>query len=500
MYLLYLLYFGFCIGDIIIALNIAHFQITIKENLSYYSLFLFINYLLFIPKDAILHRIASYNMNNMLEQQYTKYSSLDQVSKEMNTIQEFNTKNYAYNIVTYNNISWGAQVIMNIVSTLLSLSYILYKYDYFYLVFIFIITNIVWYIIVTLPILNMNDNYNKSKRPIITKNETLLNLYYMRLHNNENYVMKIMTLIKENKYINNILKITWDVANASQQLPTFFIMLCLPFIITDVELYPVLLLVCRNIHAMLSSTSSFINHMRIQYREFKNIEEFWENKKFNPIIVQEKIPDRLVLTVNIKELKGLNGIKLNINSGDKIRICGLSGSGKTTLVRALLGYIPGIVSNDSIYYNALAYMDSIVYMKQTIREELPLNKLTLRELFYDEISKSHDLLLEEIFTLTKLDKWYDSVMDKNLDKDIDNKISGGEKTRLCLALTMYKVIKNKPQWLILDEPEQGIDMELVPELLHNIISYNPNMTVFIITHLCECSIKKLNLNKVWEIK
>ena len=73
-------------------------------------------------------------------------------------------------------------------------------------------------------------------------------------------------------------------------------------------------------------------------------------------------------------------------------------------------------------------------------------------------------------------------------------LSGGEKMRLSILYTLWDLNKRNKQVLILDEPEQGLDMELVPDIILDIINYNPEMTVFIITHLCDCTVSKLKIN------
>ena len=265
----------------------------------------------------------------------------------------------------------------------------------------------------------------------------------------------------------------------------------IPFIIKSKELYPIMLLVCRNIIGTVSAISSFLNHSRIMTRDYKHINEFWNTKKFNVFIEQIDIPNELSFNVNIKDL--INECHLDIKQGEHIVISGLSGSGKTTLIRAILGYIKGVYYDNS--ENSLAYADQIVYMKQSIREDIPVSKTTIRQIFYDEVDYKQIL---EVLHIVRLTDWFENVMKSDYDKEIDNKISGGEKTSLCLALSLYKVIKTNAKWLILDEPEQGIDTELAPELLYEMMI--PGLTVFMITHLCECQMKKLKITKEWKIK
>jgi ABC-type transport system involved in cytochrome bd biosynthesis fused ATPase/permease subunit len=496
---LYIAYAGFCILDIYLALSISYFQTLIESNLLNYGLFTFINYLLYIPKDILLHMIASNITLKFYKEEYEKYILLDQISKESETIESVRSKISKYVGVNYNNICWGFQIIMSIITTVLSLIYILNKYGYFYLVFIFIIINVLWYKYITINLLDKNDESNKQNNEHLEKYNVLLNLNYIRLQNLECDYSKIEVLQQKHSKISRENKYKWDITCSIQQLPTYFILMSLSFIITDTKLYPIILLVCRNIIGMLSSVSSFLNHSRIGYREYTEISEFWKSKTFNPVITQQNIPEQINLDITIPDL--IEDTQLTIKQGDKIRINGVSGSGKTTLIRSILGYSNSSSikysdpSNDNLI-DPLSFSEQIVYMKQSVREETPVNKLTLRELFYDEL---FDYKIINMLKLVKLETWFEKIMESNLDKNIDNKISGGEKTRLCMALSMYKVQIKFPKWLILDEPEQGLDMELVPDIILDIINYNPEMTVFIITHLCDCTVSKLRINKIWKI-
>ena len=46
-------------------------------------------------------------------------------------------------------------------------------------------------------------------------------------------------------------------------------------------------------------------------------------------------------------------------------------------------YIDGVKYDNS--YNPLGFSDQLVYMKQSIREDIPVSKTTIRQIFYDEV-------------------------------------------------------------------------------------------------------------------
>jgi len=243
---LYLAYAGFCILDIYLALSISYFQTLIESNLLNYGLFTFINYLLYIPKDMLLHMIASNITLKFYKEEYAKYILLDQVSKESETIDSVRSKISKYVGVNYNNICWGFQIIMSIITTVLSLIYILNKYGYFYLVFIFIIINVLWYKYMTIYLLDKNYQSNKENNEYLEKYNVLLNLNYIRLQNLECDYSKIEVLQEKHNKISRENKYKWDITCSIQQLPTYFILMSLSFIITETKLYPIILLVCRN--------------------------------------------------------------------------------------------------------------------------------------------------------------------------------------------------------------------------------------------------------------
>ena len=104
------------------------------------------------------------------------------------------------------------------------------------------------------------------------------------------------------------------------------------------------------------------------------------------------------------------------------------------------------------------------------------------------------------YSIVGLLDWFHDTMKSQIDEKIQGKISGGEKTRLCIALTLIQLINTNGHMLILDEPEQGIHPEFASKLLQRIFNEFPMITILIITHLCECQIQKIKFNKKWIFK
>jgi ABC-type bacteriocin/lantibiotic exporter with double-glycine peptidase domain len=70
-------------------------------------------------------------------------------------------------------------------------------------------------------------------------------------------------------------------------------------------------------------------------------------------------------------------------------------------------------------------------------------------------------------------------------------MSGGQKARISLARSIYRIFTNKPKMITLDEVDKSIQSELVCKIMKNIYKYTKenNILVFVICHCTD--IKKL---------
>ena len=157
----------------------------------------------------------------------------------------------------------------------------------------------------------------------------------------------------------------------------------------------------------------------------------------------------------------LDGVNLNIKSGEVILLCGHSGCGKTTLTRFLNGIIPNFFDGKR---------DGSVYLNNQLLGEMPIYEIsehigsvfqnpktqffnvdTTSEIVFgcenlsmseDEIKKRLDVVVED-FDLEHL-------LDKNIFK-----LSGGEKQKIACA----SVSAVNPEIFILDEPSSNLDSQ-----------------------------------------
>ncbi|MDC0594263.1 metal ABC transporter ATP-binding protein [Alphaproteobacteria bacterium] len=133
----------------------------------------------------------------------------------------------------------------------------------------------------------------------------------------------------------------------------------------------------------------------------------------------------------------VRGVSLKVDRGQIVTLIGPNGSGKSTTAKMALGILrPDEGSN--IVLNNLKI--SYVPQKLSIDWSLPLRVID----FMNLIEKHSQETLMDMLTLTGIKHL--------LYEDVRN-LSGGEFQRLLMA----RAIAKKPEFLVLDEPVQGVD-------------------------------------------
>ncbi len=149
----------------------------------------------------------------------------------------------------------------------------------------------------------------------------------------------------------------------------------------------------------------------------------------------------------------LKGINLTVKKGDVFSLIGPNGSGKTTIVRLILGlYKPDsgmIVYNE--HHDLIAFKQKTSFVLESFYLYKQLSARKNIELFYR--------LYHQKVNKTDMNQAIDEALKwVGLESMQHRKISffsQGMKQRLCLA----RAIVVKPDFLILDEPLKGLDVD-----------------------------------------
>ena len=265
--------------------------------------------------------------------------------------------------------------------------------------------------------------------------------------------------------------------------------------------------------AQFTHAISQLMHFHTQYTHMKNdyttFAEFWDDAEFIQPATKLALPTNLAITdVDIHNgdfrVRLAKQYDISLASGQKIVIKGKTGAGKSTFFNGILGKINGISLTSGTPEN---YYHHVADMFQTIREKMPSSKITLRNYFKDD---SNDELIRRCLAITfeesELKCFLESLQKRSmkdttnptenpLDVYLNEEISGGQKTRMCLATRCYELFKFNKTILIMDEPEQGCDPEIACRVISRIFHEFRDKTIIMATHLCDCQLARLEV--VW---
>lgn len=168
---------------------------------------------------------------------------------------------------------------------------------------------------------------------------------------------------------------------------------------------------------------------------------------------------------------------LNVEKGEVHAIVGLNGAGKSTLAYAIMGIIP--LCGGKIIFKG----EDITDMSITDRAKRGIT------LAWQEPARFEGITVEEYLRISNRYVENDAIKEaldmvsldpkKYLKREVGEGLSGGERKRIELAA----VYLMKPELAILDEPDSGIDMLSVYDIVGLIRTINSRgSTVIIITH------------------
>lgn len=189
-----------------------------------------------------------------------------------------------------------------------------------------------------------------------------------------------------------------------------------------------------------------------------------------------KIND-LVVEINGKRL--LDGVNLEVPDNEVHALFGPNGSGKSILISTIMGYPEYKVVDGEILFNnqniGQLSIDERVKLGFGVSEQRPptIKGVKLRNLLDLLVPKTN---AEQDFKQEMIEKFN---IQKFLDRDINDGFSGGE----IKQSELFLLLVSKPKFLILDEPDSGVDPEHLKKVGSMINESLQNKNVA----LCECN-------------
>jgi len=162
----------------------------------------------------------------------------------------------------------------------------------------------------------------------------------------------------------------------------------------------------------------------------------------------------------------LEDISIKISKNDRIGLLGNNGTGKSTFLRALIGDVPISLGTIKIKKNMnFSYFDQ---MRSTLDHDQTIKKIL--------VPSGGDYLKVQGKDRHVCSYLKDFMFDPSKATDSIHTLSGGQKNRLLLA----KVLANPKTGLILDEPTNDLDLEMMDLLTEMLTNYKG--TLLIVSH------------------
>ncbi|MEV0809787.1 amino acid ABC transporter ATP-binding protein [Micromonospora sp. NPDC050200] len=187
--------------------------------------------------------------------------------------------------------------------------------------------------------------------------------------------------------------------------------------------------------------------------------------------------------------KVLDGISLDVNSGETLVLIGASGSGKSTLLRCMGLLDPFEAGAVSLHGEVLAIGGS--HRRHESRAEAR-RRANFGFVFQQFNLFGHRTALENVMEGPRVVRGMDKAAARKLSIELLERVgvghrlhaavpemSGGEQQRVAIARAMAM----EPQCLLLDEPTSALDPELVAEVLDVVAQLShEGTTMVIVTH------------------
>ena len=212
----------------------------------------------------------------------------------------------------------------------------------------------------------------------------------------------------------------------------------------------------------------------------------------------------------------LKDVNLTLQAGSRMGLVGVNGSGKSTLFRLISGVMEPDSGTISLMKGArvgVLTQDADIQSDLTIQQELervfePVREMErkLRDMeaemaekhddpaAFDQLSKAYARLMDR-FEAAGGYEWPSRIQGvlaglgfaRGRENQPANLLSGGEKTRLCLA----RLLLTQPELLMLDEPTNHLDLQSVEWLEDTLKKYKGTVLViyhdrYFLNSVCDC--------------
>lgn len=161
------------------------------------------------------------------------------------------------------------------------------------------------------------------------------------------------------------------------------------------------------------------------------------------------------LNVNVRGEEILHHINMEVAEGEVHAVFGPNGSGKTSLMMTIMGFSGYKITSGKIIFEGQDITDlgltERAQLGIAVAQQRPptIKGVRLRQVL-DYVLQANSELAEEIESIIQTNH-----LEKFLDRDINDGLSGGEIRRI----ELLQLLATRPKFAMLDEPDSGVDIE-----------------------------------------
>ncbi len=173
------------------------------------------------------------------------------------------------------------------------------------------------------------------------------------------------------------------------------------------------------------------------------------------------------LHVEVGGVEILHGIDLDIRCGETATLFGPNGSGKTTLLMTIMGFPKYVVTRGSVVFKG----QDVTTLSVDERARMGMGMSFQRPPVVRGV-KTYDMVAACLRRESSAEEIRDMAaaagLEEFLDRDVNYGFSGGEMKRS----ELLQLIAQSPDFVLLDEPESGVDLvnvSVVGELINKLL-------------------------------
>lgn len=183
------------------------------------------------------------------------------------------------------------------------------------------------------------------------------------------------------------------------------------------------------------------------------------------------------LTKKYKDKVIVDKVNITINKGDIYGLLGRNGTGKTTILKMIMGHTSNDYGEIELFGENVSYKDYEYKNRIGILLESPP--------FYPKLTARENLEIHRRCMGVQNKKKIDEVLELVNLSDESSKVIGKFSLGMKQKLGIARALLNDPEFLILDEPTNGLDPVGISNIRDIILSLNKerNTTILICSHI-----------------